>query len=90
MSHTPGPWYEDGFLFIGTDAEGNGRGWFRLQDEPNSYLEEEVTANQRLCAAAPDLLKTCKDMVEAQIAGTQEQFDYQLIEAAIAKAEGKS
>uniref|UniRef100_A0A6M3Y082 Uncharacterized protein n=1 Tax=viral metagenome TaxID=1070528 RepID=A0A6M3Y082_9ZZZZ len=52
MNHTPGPWYEDGLLFIGVDERGNGRGWFRLQDDGETYPEHEVDANQRLCSAA--------------------------------------
>ncbi len=55
--------------------------------------DEEIEANQRLRAAAPDLLEACKDLVKSikdashysvhQICATEDA------EAAIAKAEGK-
>ncbi len=62
--HTPRPWYVDGLLFIGVDKHGNGRGSFRLQtDDDDPYPEEEVEANQQLCASAPELLEACEEML---------------------------
>ena len=56
-SHTPGPWIvqkEDVSIYAGSIRVADVRGWGGLQYKPDGA--EEMDANARLIAAAPDLL----------------------------------
>lgn len=64
-THTPGPWesfkgsHRNGYLIITCPAEcDNQIGRFR----PFSRYELDGDANARLIAAAPELLKACKEL----------------------------
>lgn len=82
MSHTPGPWEMDGA---------------RIKKDENltiarvgvAFDGDWSEANARLIAAAPDLLDACKQ-AETMLRywGKQDGACYELINDAIAKAEG--
>ena len=83
--HTPGPWiadlYEDGcFVVRPHGKEGP------LIAERGVWFDDESHANARLIAAAPDLLEACLATLDAE-AG--DLTAYEMVKAAIAKAEGK-
>lgn len=99
--HTPGPWsadYGDFSAYCETGAEvckatkGN-------HDDGTSIPEDEMEANLRLVAAAPELLAACRmlraclaDWCEIAEDDDQRDDDHQAMrdaQAAIAKAEGK-
>lgn len=76
MSHTPGPWKNDGVDVFRSDE---GPVWV-IEDEAETNIclafvfasgvnlqvsEDEAAANANLIAAAPDLLVALKDMVKA-------------------------
>lgn len=82
--HTPGPWQADpstGVVFdqVGLAVQTGGR-----------CCSEESQANAQLIAAAPELLEALKN-ARALLRGEMGQgFDVEMIDAAIAKAEGAS
>jgi 3-oxoacyl-[acyl-carrier-protein] synthase III len=99
--HTPGPWnadYGDFAAYCSTGAEvcevmrGN-------HDNGTHIADDEMEANLRLLAAAPELLAACKiaaNEIDAYIHAAPETTDPEMSEAArvlwcaIAKAEGRS
>ena len=88
MSHTPGPWSIDKYDAI-VHSEGervvvNGVQWTQTSDPA---LREQYKANQRLVAAAPDLLAALKDMVDIFDGYQGAQWKY--AKSVIAKAEGR-
>lgn len=97
-AHLPGPWrvseMNNGFIFVKHDSNAHGPlvvtvAWVVVRE--GCYVEGE--ANARLIAAAPDLLAACRAMVEC--CGSSENWNGEtrhalsVIEAAIAKAEGR-
>lgn len=93
MSHTPGPWEIRDSNMRTIEAPGGSictPSGHCLKGRP----DEELEANARLIAAAPDLLEACKQVLDAQVANDQSQWEHLLdealerIEAAVAKAEG--
>lgn len=92
-THTPGPW-EIGRTNGGKVkiyAAGRGDDWSKWWiAQPLSARPKERDANARLIAAAPDLLKALKDVLEYMPSITAFQRErIRRAEAAIAKAEGK-
>jgi len=93
MSHTPGPWHvEDAFMVINSQciqiAEAQQIDYDDLGELPS---DEEVSANARLIAAAPDLLECVKELfmqMRREGSGHQQMLERAL--AAISKAEGRS
>ena len=104
MTHTPGAWVTGGpyptvsVCTIDSDGE-----WFPItilwdwnDHKRNGEAPEEVKANARLIAAAPDLLAACKAFIEATFIDLDSVFTpsdklvkaHVLARAAIAKAEG--
>ena len=94
-AHTPGPWEVEGDQIVTTDA-GIPICSTPLADEiawGGPDLINEVEANARLIAAAPDLLATVKLLIERACPHPDEMTpeEYAALEsarAAIAKAEG--
>ena len=95
--HTPGPWYlSDGFIStaINGDEMAIAQMFVRVENhfpKPIGGSEAEMFTNARLIAAAPDLLDACKnvrDRFVGTIIGSESWFTK--IEAAIAKAEGRT
>lgn len=92
--HTPGPWYawDNGSVSAGL-LMGSFIGHLKTPTDEN---REEMNANARLIAAAPDLLIAAKHMFE-RVSALREQMgmfdldgeaDYEALRDAIAKAEG--
>lgn len=80
--HTPGPWthcQEDNFI-----TTRDGRGLLEWQARSLHVTPEERDANARLIAAAPDLLKACRQALAALKGREHDQF----LRDAIAKATG--
>jgi hypothetical protein len=97
-AHTAGPWHamhaDDGSLVaVMARLKGHGHG----AAEAIGYFEDdhvskrEVLANATLAAAAPDLLSACRAIIVewSHFAPTTAAATITLVEAAIAKAEGK-
>lgn len=94
--HTPGPWETLGTLVWAPKAHANVAAVSALREgnfvaytrpeigDPNS---EEIHANARLIAAAPELLEACQ-RIAADGYGTA-LGDLEFLKAAIAKAEGR-
>lgn len=94
MNHTPGPW-EASLGYTPTVKAGE-----TLLCVPSARADDiggrqlsELHANARLIAAAPDLLVACRAAKLALRATSKREKDYSgeldLLNAAIAKAEGK-
>lgn len=99
-AHTPGRWEVAG-QYVRTPLDASGGGWMIADCRDGSLPSDEVAANVRLIAAAPELLEALTvargwhqgdnwraSEVPAQAAKWQEQMDR--IDAAIAKATGAS
>ena len=60
--HTPGPWkvFEDDFYTVGVESEGSviADHLFESNDLTIEDIKQELYANAKLIAAAPDLLET--------------------------------
>ena len=97
--HTPGPWsvteYENELLVT---SEKSGA-YVALCDGISATIDssEELQANARLIAAAPDLLHALKSFLRAPSAGSNgpgsvtivvQSFNFDAARAAIAKTEG--
>ena len=95
--HTLGPWRLSNYHYphceivadrgsSDTDSRPGARLICRTAD--NGKLPYEFKANARLIAAAPDLLKACKAIIENEPKGITPYFDesIELAEQAIAKA----
>lgn len=96
VTHTPGPWQlhkSDDTLVIGSDGR-------EVAEACGDYTEEaewpRMEANSRLIAAAPELLASLREFVEAaERSGITLAHDallnrYERAKAAIAKVEGRS
>lgn len=95
--HTPGPW-EAGRRDMSTLVDGYPSKWIYGGKDCQRYVAaassvdtqnwDEVMANARLIAAAPDLFEACKNMVkqarEGEISDWHEAIE--VIEAALTKA----
>lgn len=86
MKHTPGPWdLEERTVFALNDHFCN-RFYATIQRGQGS-MPEELDANARLIAAAPDLLDACAQMDRALSGGPMTLGEVQrLVKAAIEKA----
>ena len=89
--HTPGPWKYGSKLTFSENHRGFSvwqihHGWALASVQPADADGNEGEANARLIAAAPDLLEALKRV--ALILGSQHAA-LEVIDAAIAKAEGK-
>jgi histidinol-phosphate/aromatic aminotransferase/cobyric acid decarboxylase-like protein len=89
MTHTPGPWeIDDDTLDVIALTIGDAPAYIACQPTSptgRSLAEEEIRANLRLIAAAPDLLAAAKLVLEA---GDQEYVKF-IVRDAISKAEGR-
>lgn len=86
-THTPGPWAADlvsGSFYIVTDS---GR-TIAVRTRGINESREEVDANARLIAAAPDLLEAAKHAAMEWRLHGQLTDSCRVLEAAIKKAEG--
>ena len=97
--HTPGQWEADIRLAQSTVIDKNGNIIADIARDSNSctaqtYTDENIAANARLIAAAPELLAACEALVEAIEGHEARTKVYQMhpaieiARAAIAKAEG--
>jgi len=77
--HTPGPWIEVG-RYIETEGH-------IICEMFSAGSREERDANQRLIAAAPDLLEALKDVMERLVDRHEADESAVKARAAIAKAE---
>lgn len=91
--HTRGPWYRSGKTVYALNEQGFNRFSALVQDARTG--DEELEANARLIAAAPELLEAlimcCQSM--SSVLPDFNPFDqaaYDKARAAIAKAEGKA
>jgi hypothetical protein len=96
VKHTPGPWFLEGYWDVKSKFDLGGwvssnppAGCPIFQLEPSVGTAEEIVANARLIAAAPDLLAALKTLCAAYDACNGDDHPaYALARAAIAKAEG--
>lgn len=103
--HTPAPWVQEGQLVYALNKQGENRfsasiqgGWVWRNSSPVGHsrspgertLNDELEANARLMAAAPDLLAAAKRVVAKLQHPTASVtiLDQEALELAIAKAEG--
>lgn len=98
MAHTPGPWtirYETNVFSADDRLVANAGGY--SSNVNSDRVRAENLVNTRLIAAAPDLLASCKKLMEHiysefSLSGgrlaTSVKADAEAAEAAIAKAEG--
>lgn len=82
--HTPGPWKRTGALTVRGGALGR---LIAKVDGGGSINSEEIYANTRLIAAAPDMLEALKNLENDD--GNMPPSAWALVQQAIAKAEGK-
>lgn len=102
VQHTPGPWHTDGSsVYWRSPSDGNN--WLIAQlVEPPVRPSDEVEANARLIAAAPDLLAGCQALIELfdyyrsqGVFGERTAYNphmshkFDIARGAIAKAEGR-
>lgn len=64
-AHMPGPWEAVGF-YVRTPMTASGGGWMVADCQNVTWPREQVRANARLIAAAPDLLAVaiCQDALD--------------------------
>jgi hypothetical protein len=82
--HTPGPWHavDDNFV----EAENGATVIDQINDDLSELSDEEISANARLIAAAPDLLAALRKLeIWLECTDNAEALEY--TRAAIAKAE---
>jgi len=95
VKHTPGPWHVEGMYVCPVGYQSNPIcGVSRYLGQP----DENISANARLIAAAPDMLEALKEALELaklaeSLTGCRGDDDYvwgvqEKISAAIAKATG--
>lgn len=91
--HTPGPWdtTEDGWIYPTNWTENINLTLYEQAIAKVYGVSDRSEANARLIAAAPELLKTLKDVKYCILNGSWPALDRALetIEAATAKAEGR-
>jgi hypothetical protein len=98
--HTPGPWLKSGCIVLSNDEDRGMR--FAIAERVRGRNAEDQEANARLISAAPELLKVLKTIEDdfkkygccrANMSDGEFTQDYttrrELVEAAIAKAEGR-
>ena len=107
MSHTPGPWEREGSLIwarcegefaakviAGASALHPSRGIVEYETPRISDSLEEIYANARLIAAAPDLLAACeaanKYIDNACYTTSETQYLVDYLTTAITKAKGEA
>lgn len=96
--HTPGPWTIepddwDHDIVVEATHDCQYHPVAKLDHNPSCRTFEEVVANARLIAAAPDLLEALKTVMEALIADLPQAEGGPTVQgalAAIAKAEGRA
>ena len=91
QSHTPGPWWVERRVgdALQVNAEHRGKGSSYCIASVNHWEGPIDHANARLIAAAPDLLAACKRL-SGVITNYVTLADVDALNAAIAKAEGRS
>ena len=96
MKHTKGPWNHANFGWIHADkkhgVEGEACVVAQLHSGPDCPPAEDVAGNGALISAAPDLLESCKNLLElAATVDDHDLADQIRAEArrAISKAEGR-
>lgn len=100
MSHTPGPWVLNGWDVVksGCVEVKDGLHTFpalaAIHNGDGKLCMEEINANARLIAAAPELLMACRMLValedgDAHEADTSWKQARKIMRSAIAKAEGR-
>ncbi len=105
MKHTPGPWVvDDGMVTMEDQAQqlkediGTKRQWVAIGLEDEDGFSEVVAlahpSNALLIASAPDLLETCKQLLNridyhGSIDPIREEGPLEDLRQAITKAEGK-
>src|SRR4029078_8318433 len=82
QKHTPGPWEHDGDEVYRITSEINSHPICTIDDLNG---DDEMEANARLIASAPELLEACKAYVNSE---KDSIALLELMEKAIAKAEG--
>ncbi len=91
--HTPGPWRAE----ISCDETGapqkcwwiSAKGDVDIGETSGEKRSDEEAANALLIAAAPDLLKACKEFVrKCECGEARSRRSYAEMKAALAKAEG--
>jgi hypothetical protein len=86
MGHTPGPWEQHGAAV--TKTINFGRSYVIAScDSSGQPATEEIQANARLIASAPDLLAALKDVEEAWAGNGDMSMAVDAALLAIAKAE---
>lgn len=94
--HTPGPWVqgkEDDFKGIAITTPARGMAYVAIANVPVDYTDRpEREANARLIAAAPELLEAAKAVAQwcMQRPPIHPYDGFKMLEAAIAKAEGRT
>lgn len=94
MKHTPGPW----MVMDGTYSFGTELGVCEVETEyfvagivaDIPELKEQAEANARLIAAAPEMLDALKLVAESGLFSCYEDWAWDAINDAIAKAEGRT
>lgn len=93
MSHTPGPWrleefFKDIAIQAGPTKLGDLLEVAQLPLQHSNFSPEQVGANARLIAAAPDLLEACIAVVKAGMIGRDVALAQDKARKAIVKATG--
>jgi hypothetical protein len=86
MKHTPGPWRPNEKYDHFWVSAGKGKKRVEIATACTDDVGHETAAvNAMLIAAAPDLLKACKEVVDDPMIS---DYKNEMLRAAIAKAEG--
>ena len=100
MSHTPGPWdVDDDTMEIFSITPGHSTGWIAKglgnDDNGRPLTPDEMAANARLIAAAPEMLAALREVADGcarRLRKGKDQGDLdtlRLCRTAIAQAEGR-
>lgn len=92
-AHTPGPWTISDALPAGRYSLRDARGLLVAtlpNHEESALRQSENQSNARLIAAAPELLAACHEAFSETCSDNRNQDLIDLLDAAIAKAEGRA
>jgi hypothetical protein len=94
VSHTPGPWENDYHFIVAPDPRGLHRDIYIAEiadrdDEGRVASPRQQSANARLIAAAPDLLRAAETVVSRWEKGDLAEA-VRYLDAAIATAKGRA
>jgi hypothetical protein len=95
LQHTPGPWEFTGSMHMNAYLVGGGNRyvcsvWDHLREDDNGHpidMYEEMQANARLIAAAPEMLEA---LILGALAARKTNFTATALESLIEKATGMS